>query len=89
VKTRWLPEIMRHTAQQGYDKENCGLDSNRIILLVGTQSDLRSNFNILLHLAQIGEAPVQEIQALKMADKIGAIGYVECSGVTKMNLKVC
>lgn len=58
------------------------------LLLVGTQSDLRSNVNMLLKLMDDGQAPVSETQALRLANKMGAIKYVESSAVTCSNVNV-
>lgn len=58
------------------------------LLLVGTQSDLRSNVNMLLKLMDDGQAPISETQALRLATKIGALKYVESSAVTGSNVNV-
>ncbi|ODN05975.1 Rho-related GTP-binding protein RhoU [Orchesella cincta] len=63
VTLKWLPEVKRH----GIITED---PENPIkLLLVGTQSDLRSNVNMLLKLMDDGLAPVSEMQALRLANK--------------------
>ncbi|XP_015928662.1 cell division control protein 42 homolog [Parasteatoda tepidariorum] len=57
------------------------------IILVGTQSDLRTDINTLIELAEYKEQPVSIYQAKALAASIGAISYVECSALTQRNLK--
>ncbi|CAG7816609.1 unnamed protein product [Allacma fusca] len=76
VLSKWIPEIKRHTVH-----------NDAPVILVGTQVDLRSNFNVLLELAEKGLAPLPESQALKLAKKIGARNYVECSSLTRKNIR--
>jgi len=80
VMTKWLPEIKRHSS-------GTASNSDRIILLVGTKSDLRSNTNVLLKLSEEGTCAVSESQAMKLAKKIGAKSYIECSSLVGKNVK--
>lgn len=57
------------------------------MLLVGTQCDLRQDVKVLIELARRRERPVLEEDARALADKIGAVAYVECSSLTQKNLK--
>ncbi|KAF8777904.1 rho-related GTP-binding protein RhoU-like [Argiope bruennichi] len=57
------------------------------IVLVGTQSDLRTDINVLIELAEYKEEPVSVQQAKHLAAKIGAVAYIECSAMTQRNLK--
>lgn len=65
------------------------LTSNLTNFQVGTQSDLRSNVNILLSLMEDGLSPVSEARAMRLAKKIGAVKYIECSSLNGFNVKVC
>ncbi|GIY51066.1 rho-related GTP-binding protein RhoU [Caerostris extrusa] len=57
------------------------------VVLVGTQSDLRTDINVLIELAEYKEEPVSMQQAKHLAAKIGAVAYIECSAMTQRNLK--
>lgn len=57
------------------------------MLLVGTQCDLREDVKVLIELARRRERPVAEVDARALADKVGAVAYVECSALTQKNLK--
>jgi len=81
VMTKWLPEIKRHSSGTASNSDT------RVILLVGTKSDLRSNTNVLLKLSEEGSSPVSESQAMKLAKKIGAKSYIECSSLVGKNVK--
>lgn len=74
VYEKWVPEIRRR----------CPLTP---VLLVGTQCDLRQDVKVLIELARRREQPVPEQDARALADKIGAVTYVECSALTQKNLK--
>ncbi|XP_060800188.1 ras homolog family member Ub isoform X3 [Neoarius graeffei] len=74
VGEKWVPEIRRR----------CPLTP---VLLVGTQCDLRQDVKVLIELARRRERPVPEQDARALADKIGAVTYVECSALTQKNLK--
>ncbi|XP_070578615.1 rho-related GTP-binding protein RhoU-like [Ptychodera flava] len=74
VVEKWVPEIRKHNKKTP-------------ILLVGTQSDLRNDVKVLIDLAAFHERPVSEEDAKTRAERIRAIGYVECSALTQKNLK--
>lgn len=57
------------------------------IILVGTKIDLREDHDTLAQLAQIGQAPIRKEQGIKMANKIKAVNYLECSALTQQGLK--
>lgn len=74
IASKWIPQIRA---------------GNRTspIILVGTQSDLCQNVDILIHLAQRGTKPVAHSQARRLARRIRAGDYLECSALTQHNLK--
>ncbi|KAL4647331.1 rho-related GTP-binding protein RhoU-like [Arapaima gigas] len=74
VWEKWLPEIRRRCPQVP-------------VLLVGTQCDLRQDVKVLIELARRRERPVPEADARALADKAGAVAYIECSALTQKNLK--
>ncbi|XP_033844634.1 rho-related GTP-binding protein RhoV-like [Periophthalmus magnuspinnatus] len=74
IATKWIPQI------------RCRNFTSPIIL-VGTQSDLCNNVNVLLHLQERNMAPVNFKQAKKLAKRIQAHDFVECSALTQHHLK--
>lgn len=74
IVDKWAPEIRRHCPDAP-------------IILVGTQCDLRNDVKVLIELAHYNEKPVSEEDALKLAEDIGAVKYVECSALTQKNHK--
>lgn len=73
ITDHWLPEITRSSP-------------NTPIILVGTQSDLRSNIGLVIDLCKSGEQPVSESKARMLAEELYA-DYLECSALTQLNLK--
>eukprot|EP00063_Salmo_salar_P056596 XP_014031431.1 PREDICTED: rho-related GTP-binding protein RhoU-like isoform X2 [Salmo salar] len=71
---RWAPEIRRHCP-------------GAPMVLVGTQLDLREDVQVLVQLARNEERPVGTEEAQQLAQDIGAVSFVECSGLTQKNLK--
>ncbi|XP_029595843.1 rho-related GTP-binding protein RhoU isoform X2 [Salmo trutta] len=71
---RWAPEIRRHCP-------------GAPMVLVGTQLDLREDVQVLVQLARNQERPVSTEEAQQLAQDIGAVSFVECSGLTQKNLK--
>lgn len=56
----------------------------------GTKIDLREDKETLQVLADAGQAPIKREQGQKLANKIRAIKYLECSALTQRGLKqVC
>lgn len=57
------------------------------IVLVGTQSDLLLDVNVLINLDRSNVKPILSSRARSMAEKIRAADYIECSSLTQKNLK--
>lgn len=57
------------------------------IILVGTQSDLLLDVNVIINLDRSNVKPVLSSRARSMAEKIRATDYIECSSLTQKNLK--
>lgn len=74
VTEKWIPEIRTHSPHTP-------------VVLVGTQTDLRDDVNVLINLNRYHVKPVSESQAQAVAQKIRAQTYVECSALTQKNLK--
>ncbi|XP_053700611.1 rho-related GTP-binding protein RhoV-like [Synchiropus splendidus] len=74
VTSKWIPQIRARNPRSP-------------IILVGTQSDLRQNVEVLIHLDRGRSRPVSCKQGRKLARRIGACDYVECSALTQHNLK--
>lgn len=74
ISEKWISEIQCHC-------------SNVPVVLVGTQCDLREDVKIMIQLARYREKPVTQSSGKALAEKIGAVGYVECSALTQKNLK--
>src|SRR5699024_240961 len=74
VFVKWAPEIRHHCSEVP-------------IILVGTKIDLREDHDTLAQLAQIGQAPIRKEQGIKMANKIKAVNYLECSALTQQGVK--
>lgn len=74
VKQKWIPELQHHSP------------GGRIIL-VGTQTDLRNDHHAISRLSQQNSSFVSEHDAMKLAKKINAVTYLECSALTQKGLK--
>ncbi|KAG7237272.1 hypothetical protein INR49_032605, partial [Caranx melampygus] len=74
VTSKWIPQI------------RAGNPTSPIVL-VGTQSDLHHNVDVLIHLDKRRTKPVHFSRARKLAHRIRAHDYVECSALTQHNLK--
>ncbi|CAI9606054.1 unnamed protein product [Staurois parvus] len=70
VTEKWIPEIRTHSPHTP-------------VVLVGTQTDLRDDVNVLINLNRCRVKPVSESQAQAVAQKIRAHTYVECSALTQ------
>lgn len=74
VEEKWAPEIQHYRETTPF-------------ILVGTQSDLRDNFYEIQRLQRNRQRPVTFEMGLRMATKVGANCYVECSALTQKGLK--
>ena len=77
VREKWIPEL------RGAFKSSKQVP----VILVGTQSDLRTDVKTLVELAKHKEQPVSEAEARKMSSSLGCEMYIESSAVTQKNLK--
>uniref|UniRef100_A0A915IYN8 Rho GTPase n=1 Tax=Romanomermis culicivorax TaxID=13658 RepID=A0A915IYN8_ROMCU len=98
LHNKWLPEIRKFfNDDNDDDNENLApsttngkkMSPTKIppILLIGTQSDRRTNVSTILDLSQLGETVIKTEEALEYAQEIGALAYIECSALTQHNLK--
>lgn len=74
VTSRWINEVRKYCP-------------NAPIILVGTKSDLRSDVHLMLQLARYGQTPITSTQGHQLAQKVGAVSYVETSALTQHDLK--
>ncbi|XP_051941974.1 rho-related GTP-binding protein RhoV-like isoform X2 [Hippocampus zosterae] len=74
ITSKWIPQIRAQNPSSP-------------IILVGTQSDLCHDADILVHLARRRAKPVAPGQAKRLARRIRAYGYMECSALTQHRLK--
>lgn len=74
ITKKWVSDIRAHNPSSP-------------IILVGTQSDLLLDVNVLINLDRSKVKPVLSSRARSMAEKIRAADYVECSSLTQKNLK--
>ncbi|XP_050418372.2 cdc42 homolog [Patella vulgata] len=74
VTEKWIPEITSHCPKTPF-------------LLVGTQTDLRDDTETIEKLAKKKEKPISVEQGEKLAKRLGAVKYVECSALTQKGLK--
>ncbi|WAR19779.1 RACC-like protein [Mya arenaria] len=74
VKTNWLTEIKALTPGAPF-------------ILVGTKTDLRQSTEVLERLKSQGADPVSMLKGIKIAKRIGALEYVECSAVDMIGVK--
>lgn len=66
VQEKWISEVLHFC--QGVP-----------IILVGCKLDLRDDPKTIEHLSSINQSPVSSAQGQAVAEKIGAISYLECS----------
>ena len=74
VAEKWAPEIEHHCP--GVPK-----------ILVGTKLELRDDEATIKELQKKRESPITEEQGKAMRKRIGAVAYMECSGLTQRGLK--
>ena len=74
ITQKWMKEL----------RENCPAVN---IILVGTQSDLRDDYDVVTRLKKKKEEPISQEKGEKLAKKLGAVVYCECSALTQAGLK--
>ncbi|XP_052218364.1 cdc42 homolog [Dreissena polymorpha] len=74
VEKKWRPEVHHYGEQTPF-------------ILVGTQVDLRDNYFELQRLQKNRQKPVSYEMGLRLANRVGANCYVECSALTQKGLK--
>uniref|UniRef100_A0A0K0EWD0 Ras-related C3 botulinum toxin substrate 1 n=1 Tax=Strongyloides venezuelensis TaxID=75913 RepID=A0A0K0EWD0_STRVS len=74
VINKWAPEIKQHCPETP-------------IILVGTKIDLRDNAEARKTLDTENHMPISKSQGQKMANKIKAVTYLECSALTQQGLR--
>ena len=75
IEERWLPELRTSGGPEVP------------IVLVATKVDLRNSETVTKKLQRRNETTVSEEEGLKMAQKINAYCYLECSALTQCGLK--
>ncbi|XP_060586016.1 cdc42 homolog [Ruditapes philippinarum] len=74
IEMKWLPEVRYHSPTSAF-------------LIVGTQIDQRDNERVLGKLQQnYRSKPATHEEGTKLAKKVNAYGYVECSALTQQGL---
>ncbi|XP_076324840.1 ras-related C3 botulinum toxin substrate 1-like isoform X3 [Tachypleus tridentatus] len=74
VTAKWYPEIKHHCPDAP-------------MILVGTKIDLREDKETLQLLSEQGLSPIKREQGQKLASKVRAVKYLECSALTQRGLK--
>mmetsp|Transcript_94192 Transcript_94192/g.130828 ORF Transcript_94192/g.130828 Transcript_94192/m.130828 type:complete len:194 (+) Transcript_94192:86-667(+) len=74
VAEKWVPELHHHCP-------------GVIMILVGTQVDLRDDEKTTRELAKMNKEPITPEQGKAKARQIKAIKYMECSALTRQGLK--
>jgi Ras-related C3 botulinum toxin substrate 1 len=74
VTSKWYPEIKHHCPDAP-------------ILLIGTKLDLREDKETLAQLGEQGMSPIKREQGQRLANKIRAVKYLECSALTQRGLR--
>jgi len=75
IETRWWPELKQCAADVPF-------------ILIGTKCDLRDDQSTIEALKSEGKSLVKQEDAIKLAEKIGAHKYFECSALTQKGLKI-
>jgi len=60
---------------------------NTPFVIVGTKLDMRQNEEAVAKLRSEGKVPLSTSDGQKLAEELGAIGYLECSALTQQGLK--
>lgn len=74
ILTKWYPEVRHHCPETP-------------IILCGTKIDLRDDNETSNYLSSQGLQPIDRVKGIKMASKIRASKYVECSALTQRGVK--
>ncbi|KAL5008339.1 hypothetical protein ScPMuIL_013051 [Solemya velum] len=74
LELKWIPEVRHQVPEAAF-------------LIVGTQIDLRDNEVTRQKLQKRRQKPVTLEEGVKLAKKVQADGYVECSALTEQGLK--
>lgn len=74
IPEKWTPEV-RHFCP------------NAPIILVGNKKDLRNDENTRREMQKMKQEPVKFEEGKRMAEKIGAYAYLECSAKTKQGVR--
>ncbi|XP_046559799.1 cdc42 homolog [Haliotis rubra] len=75
VEEKWIPEVRHYRPRTP-------------ILLVGTKKDLREGYSDdIQQLQRDGQNPVTFQRGQRLASRMNAVGYVECSALTQDGLK--
>jgi Ras homolog gene family, member A len=74
IKEKWTPEVIHF----------CPLVPR---ILVGNKIDLRDDEATKLELSKNNQEPLLPEQGHRMAEKIGAVAYLECSAKTKEGVR--
>jgi len=72
------PETLEH-AQTSWLEEIRSLGPDTPFLLVGTKTDLRVKPEVIKRLKDADSEPVSTLSGIKIAKRLGALEYVECS----------
>jgi len=83
VQSSWkLPDLDLNPGRRVLKRIQCFA-----VVVSGTKIDLREDKEVIGQLSNAGLAPVKREQGLKMASKIRAVKYLECSALTQRGLK--
>lgn len=74
ITNKWIPEIRHHCP-------------DKPVILCGTKIDLREDQEFVNQLEKQNLHPIKREQGLRLARKIHAFKYVECSALTQKGLK--
>jgi GTPase SAR1 family protein len=74
IKTKWMPELNKYLP-------------DALIVLVGTQVDLREN-SMTQGTTDSGSRHITTREGEELKQKINAFRYIECSALTQLNIKV-
>lgn len=94
VTSKWYPEIKHHCPDAPIILvgKSSGFSAYRMWIecvcsFAGTKIDLRDDRETLSGLAEQGLTPLKREQGQKLANKIRAVKYMECSALTQRGLK--